>query len=80
MRFLIVNTKRRQLILIADAFEGVMTLPAALITPAVEIEETLVQPAIARLDDGFVFIYDTDRFLSEEKEMELEQLLAGYKS
>jgi purine-binding chemotaxis protein CheW len=75
MHFLVVTTRIRQLILIADAVDGVIKVSPDRFTQGSEIEKDFTQASFIRLDDGIIFVYDVDRFLSDLDEAELENAL-----
>ena len=75
MYFLVVTTRVRQLILIADAVEGVIKVTAERFTEGAEIEKDFTQASFLKLDDGIIFMYDVERFLSDQDEEEMEKAL-----
>jgi len=77
MRFLVVRTESRQLIIIADLVEGVIKIPPRLITKGTEIEKNYTHASFARLENDVIFIYDIDQFLTEEDENVLEKAING---
>ncbi|MBL7113516.1 MAG: chemotaxis protein CheW [Bacteroidales bacterium] len=79
MRFLLIRTESKHLIIVADVVEGVINVPAEVIMPGTEIDKDLIQAAIVRLADGVIFIYDVEKFLSAEEETELKKVLGNYK-
>jgi purine-binding chemotaxis protein CheW len=79
MRFLIIRTKSRQLILIADVVGGVINIPAEIVTQGTDVDKDLLQASFIRLEDEIIFIYDVDKFLSAEQETELETALSKFK-
>ncbi|MCX6280804.1 MAG: chemotaxis protein CheW [Bacteroidetes bacterium] len=77
-RFLILNTANRMMIIAADIIEGVMDMPSGNLIQGTEIESNLSQAAFIRLDDGIIFIYDINSFLSSGDEIDLEKVLQGF--
>ena len=71
MRLIIVSTSERPLVLLADTAEGVMKVPKDGVTSCEDLERGLAQESFVRLDDGIIFIYDVDRFLSSQDSIEL---------
>lgn len=71
MLLIIVSTSERPLALVADTVEGVMNVPKDGVTSSENLEKGLAQDSFVRLGDGFIFIYDVDRFLSSQDSIEL---------
>ena len=72
-QMLIARTRRRTVVLIADAVSGVIEPPAEEITLPEAILPGLEHVAgVTRLDDGLIFIHDLDGFLSLEEEQALD--------
>lgn len=78
MHFIIINTSARSLVLIADSVEGVITIPEPSLIRAEQIEKDFVQKSFVILDDGIIFIYDVDKFLSSQESKELDIALSKF--
>jgi purine-binding chemotaxis protein CheW len=75
-RFIIADTGKREIAILADSISGIMDLTAG---PQEQIRTTLPFAehlrGVAKIDEGLVLIYDLDRFLSLDEENELEKAL-----
>jgi len=80
--FLLVQTKNRRVIFVADAIEGVFHCSGKHITPAGELTPGLKYISGATGDEsGLVFIHDLEEFLSSNEESQIRKVLerAGVK-
>ena len=64
MRFIIVSTPERPLVLVADSADGVISVKSDEVTASEQLEKELAQESFLKLEDGIIFIYDVERFLS----------------
>ncbi|MCX6283510.1 MAG: chemotaxis protein CheW, partial [Bacteroidetes bacterium] len=78
MHFLVVTTRTRQIIMIAEVVEGVIKVSPEKFTDGAEIEKDFTQASFIRLDDGIIFVYDVEQFLSDQDEAELENALNNF--
>ena len=75
-RFIIADTGKRQVAILVDSVTGIRDLLSGQISLAAErlpFAEHI--RGVAKKDDGLILIYDLDRFLSLDEEIELEQAL-----
>jgi purine-binding chemotaxis protein CheW len=77
-QMIIASTKRRLVALVADAVNGVVTLPeGGLVQPASILPQLEYVEGVALLDGGMVFIHDLDAFLSLKEARELDAAIEG---
>jgi|ERR1700722_12799345 purine-binding chemotaxis protein CheW len=76
-QLIVADTACRVVALVVDAVIGVVELSAEEITEAVKIVPgTEYVEGIARLEEGMLFIYNLDHFLSRHEESQLHSALA----
>lgn len=74
--FVLVNTPLRKLAFAADSASGVISIPPReVITPAA-VDRGIEATGIYRADDGLIFIYDTEQFLSSDDVIQIEKATA----
>lgn len=76
--FVIIKTSKRNMILVSDEIEGIRNVEASQLTIAADIDITLSEYGILRMDDGIVLLFDVEVFLQKQEEM-IECLLSGKK-
>lgn len=74
-KFIIVDSGKRRMILVADEVEGVFDVDLSDVIPGPTLDKGMDQPSFLRIEDGIVYIFDIDRFLTAEEEMKLESAL-----
>ena len=75
-RLIIADTGKRQVAILVDSVTGISDLVSGQMSFAgdtLSFAEHI--KGVAKTDDGLILIYDLDRFLSLDEEMELEQAL-----
>ncbi len=73
--FIVADTKKRKLALVADRAVGIITPTAMELIHATDIDQGFESDTILHLEDGMVLIYDIEKFLSAHDEIELNQAL-----
>lgn len=75
-RLIIADTGKRQVAILVDSVTGIRDLASGQLSLAGETVPFAEHiRGVAKVDDGLILIYDLDRFLSLDEEMELEQAL-----
>jgi purine-binding chemotaxis protein CheW len=75
--FIIADTSRRSIVLIADGVSGVIEYSKeAVVKPGDIVPRLDYVEGVVKLDDGMVLIHDLDMFLSLEEEQLLDQALS----
>jgi len=79
-QFIIANTSRRTVALVADAVDGVVTRPEQEIVAAGQIlPEIEYVEGVIKLEDGMLLILDLDRLLFHEEEQILNNAINAIK-
>jgi purine-binding chemotaxis protein CheW len=80
-QLLVVNTAPRAVALVVNAVAGVVEKSDDEITQATEVGPGARHiEGVTRLEDGLLFIYDLNRFLSPSEEVKLQRALAKARS
>jgi purine-binding chemotaxis protein CheW len=74
-KFIIVDSGKHRMILVADEVEGILDVEFSDIIPGPALDKGMEQPSFLRLEDGIVYVFDIDRFLSAEEEIKLDSAL-----
>lgn len=70
--FIIADTSKRKIALVADEAQGVIVPDAKDLVSAIEIDSNFEAQGILRRDDGIILIYDMENFLAGEEEMKIQ--------
>ena len=76
-RFIIASTSHRTVAMVVDHIGDILTLEEAMVTRPTKIDPDPEIAGLIRREDGIIFIYDLDQFLSEKEEEELARALAS---
>jgi purine-binding chemotaxis protein CheW len=74
--FIIAASTKRKIALVADKADGVIYVKAPEIVTSSDVEPVFESAGLLKRDDGIIFIYDIEKFLSMQEEIEIQQLLS----
>jgi purine-binding chemotaxis protein CheW len=75
-RLIIADTGKREIAILVDTLTGIMDIEPGQISAASESVPFAEHiSGVAKLEDGLILIYDLDRFLSLEEDIDLENAL-----
>ncbi len=78
--FLIVNTTARKLALVVDSAEGVISFSDSELISSGRLNSGIDASGVYRTDDGVLLIYDPEKFLTSEEEVQLETSMQSEKT
>jgi purine-binding chemotaxis protein CheW len=70
--FVMVDTSVRKLALVADSADEVAAFSASELIPSVRLDSGIEASGVYKTNDGILLIYDPEKFLSTEEEIQLE--------
>ncbi len=70
--FILITTEIRKLALTADAASGVISFPASGLIQPGKLDSGFEATGIYRTEEGIILIYDPEKFLTAEEEIQLE--------
>lgn len=73
--FILADTKKRKLALVADSAHGIVHARAAKLIKSSDIDNGFEPDGILQYNDGILFIYDIEKFISKQEEMELQEAI-----
>ena len=73
--FIIAKTRNREIALVADRAEGIIHPQARDLSDAADLDAGFEAGGILRRDDGIILIYDIEKFLSAQDDLELQQVI-----
>ena len=73
--FIVIETKVRKLVLVADAAAGVLSLSESDLIPSHLIDTGIEAMGVYRTNQGVLLIYDPEKFLTSRDEIQLKMAI-----
>ena len=73
--FVIADTSKRRIALVVDEAEVVLTPASKDLFASSDLDSGIEAHGILRQDNGIIFIYDLEKFLSEEEEILMQEAM-----
>ncbi len=74
--FIIADSTKRKIALVADKAEGVIYTKAPEMVNSADVEPGFESAGLLRREDGIIVIYDIEKFLSMQEEIEIRRLIS----